>query len=180
MTGRYGLPVALKPYRLAAEERSNALQLVAEFEDADQMLLGVVSGSRKAAILALMAWIRRSDEVATVPVPQHILSSLNKRTAASADAIATEMVEQVGSSPMKACSQQPATILGAPASFSDDAETLGLSPLRTDLACPRSTLKQRAAMMENVAWWSSRNKLLSQTASRPSEEDRRSKMSRLV
>ena len=120
VVGRHGMPVVLKTYLLT--EAKKGAELVAKIEGSEQRLLGVVAEGKGVALQALAAWIRRSDEEATVPLPPHViqrLASSGDSAAAAAAAAAAAPAALAAATALAALAAAPAA--AAAASSSEDA-----------------------------------------------------------
>jgi hypothetical protein len=115
VVGRHGMPVALKTYLLA--ERGKGVELVARIEGSEQRLMGVVAEGKGVALQALAAWIRRSDEEATVPLPPHVV----QRLASSGDPAAAAAATADAAAPAAAAPAAAAAAASSRSSLGEDA-----------------------------------------------------------
>ena len=121
VVGRHGMPVVLKTYLLT--EANKGAELVARIEGSEQRLLGVVAEGKGVALQALAAWIRRSDEEATVPLPPHViqrLASSGDSAAAAAAAAAAAPAALAAATALAALAAAPAAAAAAASSSSDN------------------------------------------------------------
>ena len=121
VVGRHGMPVVLKTYLLT--EAKKGAELVARIEGSEHRLLGVVAEGKGVALQALAAWIRRSDEEATVPLPPHViqrLASSGDSAAAAAAAAAAAPAALAAATALAALAAAPAAAAAAASSSSDN------------------------------------------------------------